>query len=58
MLQAAENGAVIMPTVPAFYSHPKTLAQMVDHSVGRCLDLFGIDTRLVSRWTGLGQNGA
>ena len=57
MLQAAESGAIIMPPVPAFYANPKSLAEMVDHTVGRCLDLFDIDTHLVSRWNGLGKSG-
>ncbi len=57
MLQAAESGAIIMPPVPAFYANPKTLDEMVDHTVGRCLDLFDIDTGLVNRWHGLGKPG-
>ena len=56
MLQAAESGAIIMPPVPAFYAHPKSLDEMVDHTVGRCLDLFDIDTQLVNRWNGLGKS--
>lgn len=55
MLQAAESGAIIMPPVPAFYANPKSLDEMVDHTVGRCLDLFDIDTHLVNRWNGLGK---
>ena len=58
LLQAAENGAIIMPPVPAFYARPKTLDDMINHSVGRCLDLFDIDTNLVTRWNGLGSQGA
>lgn len=54
MLQATHSGAIIMPPVPAFYAKPKTLDEMVDHSVGRVLDLFDIDTGLVARWHGLG----
>ena len=52
LLQAAEMGAVIAPPVPALYSKPKTLDEAIDHSVGRVLDLFGIDSGLVRRWTG------
>jgi 4-hydroxy-3-polyprenylbenzoate decarboxylase len=55
MLQAAESGAIIMPPVPAFYAKPQTLDDMVSHSVGRCFDLFDIDTSLVKRWHGLGK---
>lgn len=58
LLQASENGAVIMPPVPAFYARPQTLDDMINHSVGRCLDLFDIDTSLVKRWAGLGKNKA
>jgi 4-hydroxy-3-polyprenylbenzoate decarboxylase len=55
MLQATHNGAIVMPPVPAFYAKPKTLDEMVNHSVGRCLDLFGIETDLVARWSGMGK---
>ena len=55
MLQVTQSGAIVMPPVPAFYAKPKTIAEMVDHSVGRCLDLFDIDSTLVSRWNGLGK---
>ena len=55
MTQAAENGAVIMPPVPALYARPQSLDEMVNHTVGRCLDLFDIDTALVQRWVGMGK---
>jgi len=55
MLAATENGAVIMPPVPAFYQHPQTIDDIVDQTVGRCLDLFDIDVGLVKRWRA--QNG-
>jgi 4-hydroxy-3-polyprenylbenzoate decarboxylase len=48
--QLAEIGAIILPTVPAFYNRPKTLDDIVDHSVGRALDLFDINTDFVNRW--------
>lgn len=54
MLQATENGAIVMPPVPAFYAQPRTLQEAVDHTVGRALDLLDIDTDLVRRWSGLG----
>ena len=50
MTQLAEMGAVIMPPVPAFYAEPATVADIVDQSVGRALDLFDIDTPLAKRW--------
>jgi 4-hydroxy-3-polyprenylbenzoate decarboxylase len=56
MLQATNNGAIIMPPVPAFYARPKTLDDIVNHSVGRVLDLFDIETDLVARWNGLGKS--
>ncbi|MDA0565436.1 UbiX family flavin prenyltransferase [Streptomonospora sp. S1-112] len=52
MAAAAEDGAVIMPPLPAFYTRPTSLAEVVDHTVGRVLDQFGIDSGLVRRWTG------
>ncbi|QHO77840.1 aromatic acid decarboxylase [Bradyrhizobium sp. CCBAU 051011] len=52
MLAATENGAIIFPPVPAFYSRPKTIDDVVNHTVGRCLDLFDIDVGLVRRWRG------
>jgi flavin prenyltransferase len=55
MTQAVENGAILMPPVPAFYAKPQSLDEMVNHSVGRCLDLFDIDTDLVNRWPGMGK---
>ena len=50
MLQLSDMGAVICPVVPAFYNKPKTLDDIVNHSVGRMLDLFDIDTGAVKRW--------
>jgi len=52
LLQAAELGAIIAPPMPAFYNAPRTLEDAVDHSVGRVLDLFDIDSGLVRRWKG------
>ncbi|HVT54588.1 MAG TPA: UbiX family flavin prenyltransferase [Xanthobacteraceae bacterium] len=60
MTQVTEMGAIVMPPVPAFYAKPKTLDEMVEHSVGRALDLFGIGNDLVQRWgekIGLGSAG-
>ncbi len=50
MTQLTEMGAVVMPPVPAFYAKPVTIEDMIDHTIGRALDLFDIDTKLVRRW--------
>ncbi|MBW8816048.1 MAG: UbiX family flavin prenyltransferase [Caulobacterales bacterium] len=50
MVRLAEMGAVIAPPMPAFYARPQTLAEMVDQSVGRALDLFGLSWSPVKRW--------
>jgi 4-hydroxy-3-polyprenylbenzoate decarboxylase len=50
MVAAAENGAIILPPVPGFYALPTSVADIVDQSVGRALDLFDIETDLVKRW--------
>ena len=50
MLQLSEMGAVICPVVPAFYNKPETLDDIINHTVGRLLDLFDIDTGSVRRW--------
>ena len=54
MALCAEMGAVIVPPVPAFYNHPKTVDDIVNHTVGRVLDLFSLDAGLVERWQGMG----
>jgi 4-hydroxy-3-polyprenylbenzoate decarboxylase len=56
MERATMNGAVIMPPVPAFYHRPKTIDDIVTQTVGRALDLFGIDAKVVHRWDG-GERG-
>lgn len=50
MVQAAEIGAIIFPPVPAFYAHPATLEEMVDHTVGRMLARLGIANNLYTPW--------
>lgn len=50
MAAATEAGAIVMPPVPAFYARPKTIDEMVGHTVGRALDLFDIDIGAVRRW--------
>lgn len=53
MLQAAEAGAVILPPVPAFYHRPESVQDLIDHTVVKVLDQFGINTDLIQRWQGL-----
>ena len=50
MVRLAEMGAVLAPPLPAFYAKPATIEEMVDQSVGRALDLFGLDWKPVKRW--------
>lgn len=50
MVQLAEMGAVIAPPLPAFYARPESLAEMIDHSIGRVLDIFGVESGLTRRW--------
>lgn len=50
MLAATENGAIVMPPVPAFYSRPQSVDDIVDQTAGRALDLFDIDAGIVKRW--------
>lgn len=50
MTAVTEMGAIIYPPVPAFYARPRSIDEMVDHTLGRVLDLFGLDTKTVRRW--------
>jgi 4-hydroxy-3-polyprenylbenzoate decarboxylase len=52
MLRLARMGAVVMPPMPAFYNHPQSLDDMVNHLVMRALDQFGITLDLMKRWDG------
>jgi 4-hydroxy-3-polyprenylbenzoate decarboxylase len=52
MAAVTEMGAIVYPPVPAFYARPQSLTDMIDHTLGRVLDLFGIDTGTVRRWDG------
>jgi 4-hydroxy-3-polyprenylbenzoate decarboxylase len=52
MAAVTEAGAIVYPPVPAFYSRPASLTDMVDHTLGRVLDLFDVDLGKVRRWTG------
>lgn len=50
MLQISEMGGIIAPPVPGFYARPANLQDLIDHTVGRVLDLFGLEAGLVKRW--------
>jgi 4-hydroxy-3-polyprenylbenzoate decarboxylase len=50
MTQLSEIGAIIAPPVPAFYAQPHSLEEMIDHTLGRVLDLFGLEAGAVKRW--------
>jgi 4-hydroxy-3-polyprenylbenzoate decarboxylase len=52
LYEAAQLGAVIAPPMPAFYTRPETIDDLVNHSVARVLDLFDIDTGVLKRWQG------
>lgn len=53
LVQLAELGAIIVPPVPAMYARPTSIEEMVDHSVGRALDIFNFDSVAVRRWQGM-----
>jgi 4-hydroxy-3-polyprenylbenzoate decarboxylase len=52
MATVTEAGGIVYPPVPAFYALPKSIEEMVDHTLARVLDLFDIDTGMAHRWTG------
>jgi 4-hydroxy-3-polyprenylbenzoate decarboxylase len=53
LYEAAQLGAVIAPPMPAFYNRPETIDDLVNHSVGRVVDLFGLDAGILTRWEGV-----
>lgn len=53
MLKVSNYGGIIAPPVPAFYTNPGSLDDIINHSVTRVLDLFDLDTRLIKRWAGI-----
>jgi polyprenyl P-hydroxybenzoate/phenylacrylic acid decarboxylase-like protein len=55
MLALSRMGAIIAPPVPAFYCNPRTIDDLVDHTIGRVLDLFGLELPTLKRWNGLHQ---
>ena len=52
MLRLTRMGAIVFPPVPAFYHHPKTIEDIIDHSIGKILDLFDIESPSFKRWSG------
>ena len=50
MLQASRMGAILLPPIPAFYFHPRTIDDLINHTIGKVLDLFGINHHLFNRW--------
>jgi len=55
MERLCEMGAIIMPPAPAFYHRPQTIQDIVDHTVGKILDIFGIEHSLFQRWPGMAK---
>lgn len=53
LYEAAQLGACIAPPMPSFYNHPQTVDDIINHSVGRTLDLFDLDPGIVKRWAGV-----
>jgi 4-hydroxy-3-polyprenylbenzoate decarboxylase len=53
LYEASQLGAIIAPPMPAFYTRPQSLDDLINHSVGRVLDLFGLDTGSLKRWQGV-----
>lgn len=58
MSRAAENGAILMPPVPAFYSQPKTIDEIVNNTAGRALARLGLPNQLYSQWAGMRNNAS
>jgi len=56
MEQLSEMGAIIMPPVPAFYYRPETIKEIIDHTVGKILDIFDIEHNLFERWAAVFQD--
>jgi flavin prenyltransferase len=54
MTAVTEMGGIIFPPLPGFYHRPQSIAEMIDHTVGRALDLFSIPHALTPRWNGIG----
>jgi 4-hydroxy-3-polyprenylbenzoate decarboxylase len=56
LYEASQLGVIVFPPMPTFYGRPRTIDDLLDATVGRVLDLFGIDAGLVKRWTGVRGN--
>ena len=57
MLKLTRMGVIIAPPLPGFYNRPRSIAELVDHTVARTLDLFGLHDTAVPRWDGLMEVG-
>ena len=57
MLALSRMGAIIAPPVPAFYNQPRSIDDLIDHTVGRVLDLFGLESPQLRRWEGMRTEG-
>ena len=55
MVSVTEMGGIVMPPVPAFYHGPKTIQDIIDHTIGKALDLLRIEHNLFRRWSGSGR---
>lgn len=53
MTSVTEMGGIVYPPLPCFYHHPQTIAEMIDHTVGRIVDLLGVSLPLAQQWDGL-----
>lgn len=53
MIAVSEMGGIIFPPLPSFYHRPQNIAEMVDHTIGRVLDLFGVVNTMTPRWNGM-----
>jgi 4-hydroxy-3-polyprenylbenzoate decarboxylase len=53
MTAVTEMGGIVFPPLPGFYQRPQSIAEMIDHTVGRVLDLFDVPHALTPRWNGL-----
>lgn len=58
MEKLTEMGAVVLPPVPAFYHRPQTIQELIDHTIGKVLDIFGIEHNLFLRWSGTREESA
>jgi 4-hydroxy-3-polyprenylbenzoate decarboxylase len=53
MTSVTEMGGIVFPPLPSFYQHPASIAEMVDHSIARVLDLVAVEHALAPRWAGM-----